>query len=337
MRRPAETMPPPALRRWPLRLLLPLTMAAASTGCTRLGGLFEPASIEALRVARLFWVMAIGSGLIWLLVVAIALYASRSAPYKPAQVRLFLFGGGVVFPLVVLSALLVYGLRLLGSPPSQVTPLHVEVTGQQWWWRVAYPREGSETVITANELRLPRGEPVTIALRSRDVIHSFWVPALGGKLDMIPGRDNRLVIQPTRLGVFRGACAEYCGRSHANMGLFVEVMEPDAFRAWLEAQARPAQPEATAQGQRGEVLFTERGCALCHTVRGTPARGDVGPDLTHVASRHSIAAGLLPNTDAAMRRWIRHADRLKPRTLMPSQTIGDEDLDALVAYLGALR
>jgi cytochrome c oxidase subunit 2 len=215
--------------------------------------------------------------------------------------------------------------------------LEIQVTAKQWWWRVQY-RTRDGLIETANELRLPVGERVELELTSPDVIHSFWVPALAGKMDMIPGRVTRLALEPTRTGTFRGTCAEYCGASHAFMAFSVVVMEPREFRSWLEAQGRPAESPADPLAARGETAFIANGCTACHTIRGTPAGGVIGPDLTHVGSRSRIAAETLPNQPEALVRWIGETDHVKPGVHMPAfRAIGSDDLSALAAYLGGLQ
>jgi cytochrome c oxidase subunit 2 len=190
----------------------------------------------------------------------------------------------------------------------------------------------------ANEIRLPVGERVAFHLESPDVIHSFWIPALSGKMDMIPGRQTRLALEPTRTGVFRGACAEYCGTSHALMSFDVVVLEPADFARWLEQQRAPAQPPVQPLAVHGQELFLANGCGACHTVRGTPADGVVGPDLTHVGSRLSLGAATLSNDPEAFQRWVANTDHVKPGVHMPAfGMLPPEDLRALAAYLDALQ
>jgi cytochrome c oxidase subunit 2 len=212
------------------------------------------------------------------------------------------------------------------------------VVGKQWWWRVQYVTPQG-LVETANELRLPVGERVEVELSSPDVIHSFWVPSLAGKMDMIPGRTTRLALEPTRTGVFRGTCAEYCGASHALMAFDVIVTEDDEFQRWLQTQSTPAAAAPVdPMAQRGQDAFLANGCSACHTIRGTAAAGRIGPDLTHVASRISIGAATLPNGMDALVRWIRDTDRVKPGVHMPAfRTLPPGELTALAAYLGSLQ
>lgn len=322
-------------------LILVLGCCGALSACDGPQSGLDPAGRDAAAIFRLFVMMTIGSLVIWVGVVALALYAPHARARDGSRVpTVIILGGGVVLPIVVLTIHLVYGLVqlpgiLARAPQGQMT---IEVTGAQWWWRVRYLVPGRAPIELANELWLPIDRRIDISLLSRDVIHSFWVPPLGGKLDAIPGRLNVLSVQPTRTGTFRGACAEYCGASHARMNLVVRVVEQDDFEAWLDGQAQPAAAPAGADAQRGERAFLERGCTACHTIRGTLAQGRVGPDLTHVGTRETIAAGLLPMNSTEMRRWISSTRLLKPAAHMPPfANLGDEELAALTTYLVGLR
>ncbi|HXH84912.1 MAG TPA: cytochrome c oxidase subunit II, partial [Candidatus Tectomicrobia bacterium] len=263
-----------------------LGAGATTAGCTGPLSALEPAGDAADVIATLFWWMAAGAVVIWLAVVALALYAIYRPPrlFSRRAGAMLVVGGGVVFPLLVLTALLVHGLALLPRllAPAPDTSLRIAVAGEQWWWRVRYLRPGGAPVELANEIRLPVGEPVEFTVTSPDVIHSFWIPSLAGKIDMIPGRVTRLAFRPTRTGVFRGTCAEYCGIAHALMSFVVVVLEREQFARWLARQAEPAAPPASPDVARGQAVFLASGCAACHAVRGTPARGVIGPDLTHV-------------------------------------------------------
>lgn len=298
----------------------------------------ESAGRSAAEVAGLLGIMTIGAVAVWLLVTLLALHAIRANRTRwsdEAGLRLIV-GGGVALPLVVLSALMVVGMpelsRQLKAAPSGT--LRVHVSGEQWWWRVRYEQPGAPPIELANEIRLPRGQAIEMVLSSVDVIHSFWVPSLAGKVDMIPGRVTRLLLEPERAGSFRGVCAEYCGASHARMGFAVEVMEPPAFDAWLAAQAR----SAAATDTDGSRAFRSSGCAACHAVRGTDATASIGPDLTHVGSRLTIAGGALPNTADALQRFIADPAAIKPGALMPPfGSLPPADLRALAAYLKDLQ
>ena len=320
---------------------LSLLTSVAIAGCGGPQSALVTAGRDAEQIAHLFTVMALGAVIIWAAVVGIAIYAirSRREVHSQREANLLIIGGGVALPTVVLGALLAYGLPVLPAVlrPAPDGALRIHVTGKQWWWRVQY-MTAAGTVETANELRLPVGQRVELQLSSPDVIHSFWVPSITGKMDMIPGRLTRIALEPTRTGVFRGACAEYCGASHALMAFLVVVTEPREFDAWLEAQGRPAQAAQDALSARGEAAFIANGCGACHTVRGTAADGIVGPDLTHVGSRLRLGAGTLPNEPEAFVRWIAQTDRIKPGVHMPAfRALSSDDLSVLAAYLDGLQ
>lgn len=322
-------------RFWRVALVL-----AWLPGCSGRQSSLAPAGEEAEQVAALFWVMACGALVIWLAVVSALLYATRRARRtvsEPAASRL-IFWAGAVFPAVTLILLLGYALWLMPSlrPFAQTgaAALRIEVTGRQYWWRVVYHRPGQPPVVSANEIRLPVGERVEFTLRSDDVIHAFWIPALGGKMDMIPGRENRLSLLATRAGTFRGPCTEYCGTSHALMAFSVVVMEPSGFRQWLAAQGAPS---AGASGT-GAALFLRHGCGACHAVAGTEATGTLGPDLSHLGSRETLGAGILPNSKDNIARFIGEPDAIKPGVQMPAfGMLPSEDIGAIAAWLKGLE
>jgi cytochrome c oxidase subunit 2 len=213
--------------------------------------------------------------------------------------------------------------------PEQNDPLRVRVVGHQWWWEFQYPGLG---IATANELHLPRGRTTTLTLTSADVIHSFWIPRLGGKRDLNPGEENRLWFTPDSAGEFDGQCAEFCGASHANMRMKVVVEEPDAFERWVATLRSPAPVDSA-----GFTTFLVSGCAACHAIAGTPAQGKVGPSLTGVGRRTTIAAGLLPNTPEALAQWLRDPPGVKPGALMPDLNLSEARVDSLIAFLYSLR
>ena len=221
---------------------------------------------------------------------------------------------------------------------TRVQPLEIEVMARQWWWEMRYKDSvPSQTFITANELHLPVGRPVLFTLRSEDVIHSFWVPALQGKKDLVPGKTNTLAFTPRETGTFRGQCAEFCGHQHAHMAFDVVVESPEAFDAWVAAQRMPARPPSDSLRARGQQVFLGKSCPMCHNIQGVRAYGTRGPDLTHVASRRSLAAGTLPNTKGHLAGWIIDPGRQKPGTKMPPNAMSGEELEALLAYLGGLQ
>lgn len=304
-----------------------------------------PAGVAAERILELFWWLTGGAVIIWTIVIGLAVYAIRNTrPHNRRQSAVLIIGGGAVIPTIILSGYLVYGLAMLPEiiEPAPEGSLRVHVSGEQWWWRVRYPLDdvdtGDTSVELANEIRIPVGEPVEFILESPDVIHSFWIPSIGGKMDMVPGRVNRLTLEATRTGVFRGACAEYCGESHALMAFDAVVMEREEFEQWLRVQAQPAEAPADPLAAAGAEAFLANGCGACHTVRGTPAAGVVGPDLTHVGSRLSLGAATLPNEREDFLRWIAQTDDVKPGVHMPAfSMLPDEELRAMAAYLEGLK
>ena len=303
----------------------------------------DPAGPFAEPVALLSWVLLGVSGAVLLLVLValtLALFGPRSWRRRLGGPRL-VWAGGLAFPVVVLSALLIYGLGLTGRLSEAPAPgeMRVRVTGEMWWWRVAYlDGAGREVMQDANEVHIPVGRPVVFELDAADVIHSFWVPRLGGKRDMIPGRRNVLRLQADQPGVYAGQCAEYCGGPHALMGFVVVAHTPQSFEAWRAAQAAPAQAPVEHIAARGADVFAWAGCGACHTVRGTDANGLAGPDLTHVGSRRTLGAGILPNNRGTLAGWIADSQAIKPGNRMPAYPVlQGRDLQALAAYLEGLK
>ena len=294
------------------------------------------------ELVTLAWILFIGGALIFLIVVALTAYALFAPEKRRAWLsrEAVIIGGGLIFPVLTLSALLVYTLIAAASiiERSELAAVRVEVIGEQWWWRVHYlDAQGRRDFTTANEIRIPAGRPVELSLKSADVIHSFWVPNLAGKLDMIPGRTNRLRIEAKQPGVFRGQCAEYCGGPHAKMAFYVIAEAPEHFEAWLKSQREPAAEAAVGASEQGRALFLSH-CAACHTVRGTAAAGLRGPDLTHVGSRTSLAAATLPNNAGTLAAWIASSQHIKPENLMPSFDIfTGQELRAIAGYLEQLK
>jgi cytochrome c oxidase subunit 2 len=294
-------------------------------------------------IAREMWLQFGVGAAIFLLVIGLLLWivlrrrdASAEEVADEHRPLRWLVLGGIVLPLVVLSTLFgwsVHDLVALAHPKTKEAAI-VDVTAHRWWWEIGYPEEH---VKTANEVVVPVGEAVRFRVRAADVIHTFWVPELGRKIDAFPHEWNTIWLEADRPGRYLGVCAEFCGLQHAHMQFVVRAVSPAAYRAWLRAAAQPARPPATAQERRGLAIFQTTSCAYCHTIAGTRAAGWVGPDLTHVASRPRLAAGTLPNTPAALRRWIAAPQDVKPGNLMPPAQLPADDLNALVTYLEALR
>lgn len=310
--------------------------------------MIHPAGPQAERIATLWWQMLGVSTAVYLVVLAfllLALFRRNRVEDREREARVprtmtiavsIATGLTVVLLLAFLVADLVTGRALAATPAMQ--PLVIDITAYQWWWKVSYPSTPpSRSVQTANEIHIPVGRPVLIRGSAPDVIHSFWVPALHGKKDLIPGKETTTWFQADTPGVYRGQCAEYCGLQHAKMALFVIAEPPDEFERWLDRQRTPAPEPIDARTRKGREVFLAGSCSMCHNITGTMATGQVGPDLTHLAGRMTIAAGTLPNTRGHLAEWILHPQRIKPGTKMPANALEPEDLQALLTYLETLR
>lgn len=325
------------------RRLLLLAAALSLSGCAGVQSALSPTGAEAIEIDPLFWtvtgISAAVAGLVTILV-AIAIFGPPAWRARLA-VGWIVWGGGIVFPVVVLSGLFVYGLVVLQAGATRAGSAEgpgVTIIGKRWWWDVVYTTPDGRAFRSANELRLPVGRPVAIRLESDNVIHSFWAPRLAGKLDMIPGRTNVLTLEATEPGASRGQCAEYCGGAHALMAFWVVALAADDYDEWLEREAADALEPRTAEEARGHDLFLQNGCGACHTIRGTGAAGVLGPDLTHVGGRLSLAAAALPNTRAAFAAWLVENGHIKPENLMPQyRYLEPDELRALSAYLESLE
>jgi cytochrome c oxidase subunit 2 len=285
--------------------------------------------------------MLVGATIVFAVVMVLVLvavlrrHAGRSSGGDRGAKSLVL-AGGLVAPVLVLSLLFAFTIRTLpatSAPKPGSTALTVDVIGHQWFWEVRYP--GTEAV-TANEIHIPARTRVRLEVTTADVIHSFWLPRLNRKIDLIPGRTNSIVLDADEPGVYRGQCAEFCGLQHANMAFFLHADPPSRFRSWLREQARPRRAPTGAQARTGEQAFLSEACAGCHTIRGTAADGTAGPDLTHVGSRETLASGTLPNTPAALADWIADPQHAKPGNRMPALGLPKSEIAALVAYLESL-
>lgn len=320
-----------------------LPLSATLAGCTGIQSMLDPHGPVAETIADLAWIMFAGAALIFLLVICILFYGLFSRPERrhPLRGSALIVGGGLVLPVVTLSILLFYVFRIgaeIDGDPLPNERVIVEVTAYQWWWEFRYlDPDTNQAAVTANELHVPVGVPVELRLESADVIHSFWAPNLAGKRDVIPGQTNRLVIEAADSGIFRGQCNEFCGAQHALMR-FLVVSEPiEDFERWLAAQREPARPPLDPVLESGQVAFMSSGCPVCHTVRGTEARGKPAPDLTHFGSRLTIAAGTLKNTQGNREAWIISSQHIKPNNKMPNYPFDAPTLRALAAYLGSLE
>jgi cytochrome c oxidase subunit 2 len=310
-------------------------------GCRGNPSIVDPAGDTARRLADLWWLMLVVGTVVWVLVVAVLLRATilrRDGDGEPPRWSgtPLVVAGGIVLPVVVLVPLLfvVFAVAEAGSNAREDGDVRIEVVGEQFWWRVVYDEVGA---VDANEVHVPVGRPVSLALRSNDVIHSFWVPNVAGKVDLVPGETTYLRFVVDRPGVYRGACAEFCGIQHARMRLVLVAQPEEEFDDWVAHVAADAAEPDGAGPSAGREAFEEVGCASCHAVRGTAAVGRVGPDLTHLASRRTIGAGSFPNTRGHLAGWVVDAQAMKPGAGMPPQPLEPDQLQALLAYLEGLE
>jgi cytochrome c oxidase subunit 2 len=333
---------PRARRRQAWCARLATVLLVLLPGCQGVQSALDPAGGDAQRILVLTNLLFVAGVLIFVLVMGLLLYAMYVPPERRAWLgrRSTVIYGGIVFPTVVLSASLPYGLAVMrDTDVARPGALRIEVVGEQYWWRVHYPAEGDQPAFTtANEVQIPLGRPISVVVTSGDVIHSFWIPNLAGKVDMIPGRINRLHFSAERPGVYRGVCTEFCGDQHARMAFDVVVLDPGDFDRWRARQAALAEAPVTPVLQRGRELFVRGGCGNCHAVRGTDSEGQLGPDLTHVGSRRSLGGAQFPNNVGTLGGWVANTQHLKPGARMPSYgSFAGEDLRAIASYLESLR
>jgi cytochrome c oxidase subunit 2 len=339
-----------------LFLALILISACSTNPISPPGGhnTLNPQGPGAAHISSLWWLMFWLGTIIFVLVIVLlvaALIRGRRAAHVDGPPpdeggdtgRSWIIRGGLIMPLIVLAVVFGYTIYTLAAiSPSGDAALKIKVTGRRWWWEVSYPDKG---ITTADELHIPVGVPVEIQLESGDVIHSFWVPELHGKMDLIPTRVNYLTLQSDTEGVYRGECAEYCGLQHAHMDFMVVVQNSSDFDSWITAQQKPADPPSPNDNMAlaGQQVFLDQKCAVCHTVKGLDDRSvdasevDLGPDLTHIASRLTIAGASLTNNKGNLAGWIVDAQHVKPGSLMPVNYLEPQELQNLLAYLGTLK
>jgi cytochrome c oxidase subunit 2 len=320
--------------------------------------IFEPASPSAESTRGLFILVLVITGGILLLVEGVLLWVFFRSPrltgpndHQPPQV----YGSRpieiawtaaptlIVFVLILLVARVLWEVRVdPDKPPPHSDPLRVEVIGHQWWWEFRYTAYNGKDLnfTTANEFHIPvsepdRARPVYMKLLSADVNHSFWVPRLAGKTDLIPGRVNSMHVQTDQRGLYFGQCGEYCGTAHAKMLLRVYAVSPEEFENWSANEMRPAVEDPAVRP--GRETFLSLSCVNCHTIRGTSANGTFGPDLTHLMTRETLASGIVPNTSENLRKWVHNSHQVKPGCLMPAFSLSDQELDKVVGYLSSLR
>jgi cytochrome c oxidase subunit 2 len=331
-----------------------LTAAGFLGGCGSPDATFTPAGAESRHIAGLWWIFFVVCAAVLVAVVLVLLAAlwrarrtartdsSGAPPLAPSsEGRLKRIVAGAM----VLTVLALFGLLFADfsvgrelRAPSRSDVLTIKITGHQWWWYIEYEDSTSSNIIqTANELHLPAGRPVQLVMQSSDVIHSFWIPRLHGKMDLIPGHTTRLWLQPEQVGAYRGQCAEFCGYQHAHMGLLAVVESPEDFAKWQAAQRSDPPPPSTESQRRGQQVFLTSSCVLCHSIGGTIANSRVGPPLTHLASQQTLAAGSVPNKRGYLAGWILDPQSLKPGARMPQNLLSSDDLQALLDYLESLK
>ncbi len=311
-------------------------LVMGSSGCTggRPQSILEPAGPHAGMIATLWWEMFAVYGIVFLVtlvLVGLALIVRRKE--RPALGQRFVFVAGIGIPAVILIVMLISTIRVSLRLSEGSTDFHVRVIGHHWWFEVQYP---DHAIVDANEIHVPADSMVRFELSSAHVIHSFWVPRLGGKLDLLPDHPNHLRLQSGRPGVYEGTCTEYCAGPHALMEFRLVVHDRDDFERWLEQRRQPPPAPSDPRLVRGRDVFLNGGCAACHTIKGVSG-AQIGPDLSHVGSRRTLGAGRLVNTPGYLAGWIANPQTLKPRNLMPRSYLSPEDLHTLVDYLGSLR
>jgi cytochrome c oxidase subunit 2 len=332
------------------RLLLLLPAAALLAGCGDTQNTMQPQSHAAKDIASLWWwMMGIAwGGLILVVLLLVLAWVRRNrrgigddttgpkAGEKPGWY--VVIGGGIVLPIALIAALFVisdiFVIKTTQAPAAGATKLTVLVVGRQWWWEIRYP---GTRAVTANELHIPVRTPVRVEVQTADVIHSFSVPELNRTIDLIPGRTNAIELYADKAGTFRGQCREFCGLQHAHMALEVIAQPAAAFRRWLADQEQPAKPPSSSMAQKGLGVFLAGACASCHTIRGTSASGFVGPDLTHLATRNTLAAVTIPNRKGYLAGWIMDSQDVKPGNQMPDMNLSGRELQELLAYLEGLH
>lgn len=320
--------------------------AAVLQGCNGVypQSALHPNSDFAVRLDDLFDQILLWAVVVFVLVEGVLIYTiikfrERPGSPRPREIHghVLMEVGWTLAPALILVAIAIPTIQtifLVDRPTTDEDALVVEVIGRQWWWEFRYPELG---IVTANEAYVPVGRTVDLRLRSADVLHSFWVPRLGGKRDLVPGRENQIWFRPDSVGVFWGQCAEYCGTAHALMGMRMIVAEPADFEAWARRNAGDAVAATDPQARAGRGVFTSNACVSCHTVRGTLAQGRFGPDLTHFGDRLTLGAGVLENNRENLIRWLDSTQHVKPGNLMPEVELSAQQIEQLAAYLGSLR
>jgi cytochrome c oxidase subunit 2 len=335
------------MRFWVWSALLSATLPLAA--CAGKQSVLDPQGLQSDQIRRTLFIFLIVAAIVWLGVVVVlgaGLLRRKCRADRPLELHQGFEerSGRVILVLGLATAVIVLGLSLVSYAGQHTVfakegnPLIIKIIGHQWWWEVRYEADSPhESFVAANEIRIPTGQPVRLELESADVIHSFWVPSLTGKMDLITGQKNELQFTAKKAGVYRGQCAEFCGLQHAHMAFAVLALPPEEFARWRAHENQSASDPADPLAKQGEDLFRGRGCALCHTIRGTSAGGQLGPDLTHIGGRTTIAAGTLPFSPAALGAWIADPQHIKPGNLMPKMPLQSDELIAIIHYLEQLK
>jgi len=333
-----------------IKRIISVVVLCSIAGCSANPAILDPHSPAAQQISTLSWALFGTATIVFIIVTGLLLFAIGkrhgaapgipdnqlliTQPEKRRTLAAIVVAGGIV-PAIVLSILMGVGIFMESTMSASANDSAlVEVIGHEWWWEVQYPKYG---FATANEIHIPVGQSVTVKLTSADVIHSFWVPQLQGKLDMFPGQTNTLHLQADQPGTYQGVCAEYCGLQHGKMKFLVIADTPDAFTAWVTNQQRVPEKPHDPLLLEGEQVFLGSTCVYCHVIQGTNASGKLGPDLTHLASRNTLGAGILENNRGNLAGWIVNAQALKPGNHMPPMDVGAKELQALIAYLESLK
>jgi cytochrome c oxidase subunit II len=309
----------------------------------------DPHGVQSGQIRSTFFIFLIVAAIVWLaVVIVLGLGLGRQKRttdqplelHQPFEER----GGRIILALGIATIVIVLGLSIVSYAGQHTVfakdenALKLKIIGHQWWWEVRYEGDSPhQSFVTANEIRIPTGQPVKLELGSADVIHSFWVPSLTGKMDLIPGQENELQFTAKNAGIYRGQCAEFCGLQHAHMAFAVIALPPDEFGRWRDHENGSGNSPSDPLAKQGEDLFRGRGCALCHSVSGTLAGGQLGPDLTHIGSRTTVAAGTLPMSPAALGAWIADPQHIKPGNFMPQMPLQSDELIAIIHYLEQLK
>lgn len=326
----------------PRVVLIGLAVASLTACGERPPSVLDPRGPAAREVTSLWWPMLWTATAVTLFVIGMGVYGVVQGRRRTGEIARevpwgdrFVLVAGLGVTAAILVAFFFVSLRSMSTLASADRPgtVRIDVTAHDWWWEIRYPNGA----VTANEIHVPAGKRVRLMLRSDDVIHSLWVPQLAPKVDLIPGRVNTMWLQADRPGRYRGQCAEYCGLQHAHMAFYVVADEPATFARWMEAMAAPAREPFDALTERGRALFLSNTCAGCHTIRGTPADGRLGPDLTHLGTRETLGAGVARLTADTLARWVIDPQGIKPGITMPPTTLTQDEVRAIVAYLLSLE